>query len=309
MSFWNDLRTLFPSENICTVVYEYCADIWLFQNWIAPAEKKAWGILDTHTAHSGVPARNCHARVREIVQQVLGHPVPRSVWNMYKRQQSFGCIITDGYSILGIRPVQCKSWTFPKGKMELIDEGSEIKTATREVYEETGLVVNVDTRPINPELFVRSKNAKWFFVETSTATTKCLASPSPKEVAEVKWIPLCSTRYVSFCSSAKVLKQVRAWIASRQSACRQSVSRQSQPTLSNHDRGPKEHAPGYNSIEDGSFPRAQSRAPDRVWNRGRLSVRQPLYRLRGGSWRYQPKAVLWKGRVPQPRSSALAKSQ
>ncbi len=60
-----------------------------------------------------------------------------------KKEKSCGCIIIKDNKVLLINEIHGNFWGFPKGHME--NGENEIKTALREVKEEVGLDVKIDT--------------------------------------------------------------------------------------------------------------------------------------------------------------------
>lgn len=91
------------------------------------------------------------------------------------------------YTLL-IRHVKGRHVSFPKGHVEPGE--TESKTAEREVFEETGLHVNIDRRFRAENRYnIRSDIQKLVVIFAAT-TDQVELTPQPEEIAEAFWVPV-----------------------------------------------------------------------------------------------------------------------
>ena len=126
-----------------------------------------------------------------------------------KQEKSCGAIIanpTDSNQILLIQHKNGKHWAFPKGHMEPGE--TEEQTALREIREETGLSVSLDTdfRTIvtySPKEQVMKDVVYFAAVAQSTNT-----APQPEEVLQIQWCPLeAAIKQITFEGDRHVLEE------------------------------------------------------------------------------------------------------
>ena len=111
-----------------------------------------------------------------------------------KKEKSCGAIVfylkDNKEQILLIKHSNSGHWSFPKGHVEAGE--TEVETAVREIKEETGVSVNIDTRfrevvTYSPKKDV-IKDVIYFFATASDYHTK----RQEEEVSEVKWVDMGS---------------------------------------------------------------------------------------------------------------------
>jgi 8-oxo-dGTP pyrophosphatase MutT (NUDIX family) len=113
--------------------------------------------------------------------------------------------------VLLVHDTRSGKWGFTKGHREPCD-GSDLHTAVREVYEETGLLV--DDYIVYDESFKLNKGSQSYIFRYATlkpGVNMHKLRPGPAyEIAELKWMPL-----VTLLTAADVLdgnKYLRTWI-------------------------------------------------------------------------------------------------
>ena len=109
-----------------------------------------------------------------------------------KKEKSCGAIVfylkDNKEQILLIKHSNSGHWSFPKGHVEA--EETEVKTAVREIKEETGVSVNIDT--LFREVVTYSpkkdviKDVVYFFATTDNYDTR----NQEEEVSEVRWVDI-----------------------------------------------------------------------------------------------------------------------
>lgn len=111
-----------------------------------------------------------------------------------KKEKSCGAIVfylkDNKEQILLIKHSNSGHWSFPKGHVEAGE--TEVETAVREIKEETGVSVNIDTRfrevvTYSPKKDV-IKDVIYFFATASDYHTQ----RQEEEVSEVKWVDMGS---------------------------------------------------------------------------------------------------------------------
>lgn len=109
-----------------------------------------------------------------------------------KYEKSCGALIfrmdTDGWNVLLIRHARGKHISFPKGHMEAGE--LESQTAEREVFEETGIRINVDRRYRAENRYNIRSDIQKLVVIFAAVTTQKEIIPQPEEIAEANWFPL-----------------------------------------------------------------------------------------------------------------------
>jgi ADP-ribose pyrophosphatase YjhB (NUDIX family) len=119
-------------------------------------------------------------------------------YNNYKRDIPVaGCAVIDTTpkppNILMVQPAGCKSWTVPRGKQNLGE--SLFDTATRETHEESGYPIKLREGQTPPPPWVfktRNNNSISIYPIYITDGHKLAQdiTPDPREVNQVKWIPI-----------------------------------------------------------------------------------------------------------------------
>ena len=102
-------------------------------------------------------------------------------------------------------------WAFPKGHVEAGE--TEEQTALREVREETGLVVKLDTRYREMVTFSpapRTMKDVVYFVATVVSGTE---TPQLSEVSDVRWVPFSKAeRYITFENDRHLFHKMQEFI-------------------------------------------------------------------------------------------------
>ncbi len=102
-------------------------------------------------------------------------------------------------------------WAFPKGHVEAGE--TEEQTAVREVREETGLVVKLDTRYREMVTFSpapRTLKDVVYFAATVVSGTE---TPQLSEVSDVRWVPFSKAeRYITFGNDRHLFHKMQAFI-------------------------------------------------------------------------------------------------
>ena len=102
-------------------------------------------------------------------------------------------------------------WSFPKGKQ---DPGEHVlTTATREVWEETGLRIHLG-RPLQPQFYVvsanRSKVVNYWVARLDRAVEEAAFVPT-SEVDEIRWMPVSAAAdRLSYLDDVELLDQFRS---------------------------------------------------------------------------------------------------
>lgn len=129
-------------------------------------------------------------------------------------EKSCGCVIwrmADEMRVLIIKQARNGNWSFPKGHVE---EGeTETQTATREVFEEVGLRVNImdgfrETIHYNPRANV-NKDVVYFVARSKISRVRL----QKEEVSDYKWVrPEQAFKTLSFVNDKEVLKKALEFI-------------------------------------------------------------------------------------------------
>ncbi len=102
-------------------------------------------------------------------------------------------------------------WAFPKGHVEAGE--TEEQTALREVQEETGLVVKLDTRYREMVTFSpapRTMKDVIYFAATVVSGTE---TPQLSEVSDVRWVPFSKAeRYITFENDRHLFHKMQAFV-------------------------------------------------------------------------------------------------
>lgn len=135
-----------------------------------------------------------------------------------KMEKSCGAIISrpaeNGREILLIRHMNGGHWAFPKGHVE--KDETEEQTAQREILEETGLTVKLDTAfrtvvTYSPKPGVM-KDVVYFAAEVTGGT----AQRQVEEVSDMRWVDLGGTdAYVTYENDREILRKFRAYIEAK----------------------------------------------------------------------------------------------
>lgn len=126
------------------------------------------------------------------------------------REKSCGAIVSALFGgdkrILLIRHKNGGHWAFPKGHVEGME--TEEETALREILEETGLAVTLDTRFRTSVTYSPKKNVRKDVVYFAAEADLTDAVPQPEEVTELRWAePEEALRLITFENDRGVLRR------------------------------------------------------------------------------------------------------
>lgn len=131
-------------------------------------------------------------------------------------EKSCGAIIYRKYhgntEILLIKSVKSGHWSFPKGHVE---EGeTEEETANREIKEETGLDVLLDTGFRETVTYSPKRNTKKTVVYFVGMATSHDLVPQKDEIAEIKWLEIGQAQNVlSYDNDRIIVNKAKGFIA------------------------------------------------------------------------------------------------
>ena len=135
-----------------------------------------------------------------------------------KMEKSCGAVIARqteaGREILLIRHMNGGHWAFPKGHVE--KDETEEQTALREIREETGLIVELDTgfRTVvtySPKHGVM-KDVVYFAAEVTGGT----AQRQVEEVSDMRWAPLSEAdELITYDNDKDILKKYQAYLETK----------------------------------------------------------------------------------------------
>lgn len=102
-------------------------------------------------------------------------------------------------------------WSFPKGHVEHGE--TEIQTATREVKEETGIDVMIDSSFREIVSYSSKKDTLKDVVYFLGLAKNFVYTPQPEEIAEIKWVEISRvTRILSYDNDRQLANKVKALI-------------------------------------------------------------------------------------------------
>ena len=107
-------------------------------------------------------------------------------------EKSCGAIVYRKYhgniEILLVKHINSGHWSFPKGHVE--DGESEIETAIREVYEETGIEIIIDPTFRETVTYSPRKEAQKTVVYFTAKAKKYAFNPQAEEISDIKWVDI-----------------------------------------------------------------------------------------------------------------------
>lgn len=131
-------------------------------------------------------------------------------------EKSCGAIVYRKYhgntEILLIKSIKSGHWSFPKGHME---EGeTEEETAKREIKEETGLDVLLDTGFREIVTYSPKRNTKKTVVYFVAIAASHELIPQKDEIAELKWLEIGQAQNVlSYDNDRLIVNKAKSFIA------------------------------------------------------------------------------------------------
>ena len=114
--------------------------------------------------------------------------------------------------ILLIRHVKSGYWSFPKGHIE--DGETELETAVREIKEETGLDVFVDTGFRETVTFSPRRDAQKTVVYFVAKARTRDVLPQAGEISEIKWVEIDkAVNHLTYDNDRIVVSKAKTFIA------------------------------------------------------------------------------------------------
>ena len=113
--------------------------------------------------------------------------------------------------ILLIRHIKSGYWSFPKGHIEQGE--SEVETAVREIKEETGLDVFVDTGFRETVTFSPRRDAMKTVVYFIARAKGHDVHPQAGEISEIKWVEISkATDHLTYDNDRVIVNRAKAFI-------------------------------------------------------------------------------------------------
>jgi len=114
--------------------------------------------------------------------------------------------------ILLIRHIKSGYWSFPKGHAE---EGeTEVQTAEREIKEETGLDVFIDSGFRETVTFSPRRDATKTVVYFVARAKNYEVSPQAGEISEIKWVEIGkANKHLTYDNDRVIVSRAKAFIA------------------------------------------------------------------------------------------------
>ena len=136
-----------------------------------------------------------------------------------KKEKSCGAVVyrtgENGPEVLLIKHKNGGHWAFPKGHVEKRETESE--TALREIKEETGLKVDLDTGFRQMVTYSPKPNVMKDVIYFAAEAKKDHARPQPEEVLEICWKePEEALSLVTYATDREVLQAFLRYLASSQ---------------------------------------------------------------------------------------------
>lgn len=131
-----------------------------------------------------------------------------------KKEKSCGAVVyrkgENGLEILLIKHKNGGHWAFPKGHVEKKETESE--TALREIWEETGLKVKLDTAFREMVTYSPKPNVMKDVVYFAAKAKKEDVRPQPEEVLEICWkAPAEALELVTYATDREILQSFLAY--------------------------------------------------------------------------------------------------
>ena len=132
-----------------------------------------------------------------------------------KTEKSCGAIVArkteSGREILLIRHVNGGHWAFPKGHVEKGE--TEEQTALREILEETGLTVSLDTGFRTVVTYSPKRGVMKDVVYFAAEVVGGAAHMQAEEVSDMRWVALSDTdAYITYENDRNIIAQYRKYM-------------------------------------------------------------------------------------------------
>lgn len=134
-----------------------------------------------------------------------------------KKEKSCGAVVyrmgENGPEILLIKHKNGGHWAFPKGHVEKKETESE--TALREIWEETGLKVELDTKFRKMVTYSPKPNVMKDVIYFAGEAKQENARPQPEEVLKISWkVPEEALELVTYATDREVLQEFLQYLNS-----------------------------------------------------------------------------------------------
>lgn len=114
--------------------------------------------------------------------------------------------------ILLVKHVNSGHWSFPKGHVELGE--TEVETAQREILEETGIEVIIDSSFRETVTYSPKKGTQKIVVYFLAKAKGYDFIPQPDEIADIKWVEIGRAQLVlSYDNDRSIVSKARTIIA------------------------------------------------------------------------------------------------
>lgn len=114
--------------------------------------------------------------------------------------------------ILLVKHVNSGHWSFPKGHVELGE--TEVETAQREILEETGIEVIIDSSFRETVTYSPKKGTQKIVVYFLAKAKGYDVIPQPDEIADIKWVEIGRAQSVlSYDNDRSIVSKARTIIA------------------------------------------------------------------------------------------------
>lgn len=132
-------------------------------------------------------------------------------------EKSCGAVVYRKYhgntEVLLAKHIKSGYWSFPKGHVE--GDETEAQTAAREILEETGIEVYVDTgfrETVTYTLWKDVKKTVVYFVARAKKNVDLV--PQSSEISELKWVEVSKAEeFLAFENDRAVMSKAKAFIA------------------------------------------------------------------------------------------------
>ena len=107
-----------------------------------------------------------------------------------KKEKSCGAVVfrqeSDKHKVLLIKHINGGHWSFPKGHVE--KDETEEETATREIFEETGLTVHIDTKFRCVTTYCPKKDVIKDVIYFLALANEEITQAQETEVSDILWV-------------------------------------------------------------------------------------------------------------------------
>ena len=131
-----------------------------------------------------------------------------------KKEKSCGALVVrrrDGVEEILLIKHNGGHWAYPKGHVEAGE--TEEETALREVKEETGLTVKLDTRYREMVTFSPAPHVLKDVIYFIATVVSGKETPQLSEVSDLKWVPFSeANKYITYDNDCRLFKKAKDFI-------------------------------------------------------------------------------------------------